>query len=164
MNLIWTPWRMSFILGSKTVSCVFCNKAKASHDRENLVLFRGRDNMIIMNLYPYTNGHLMIIPYLHVASMEELPPSVLAETGVLIQRSICALRKALAPQGFNLGANIGKAAGAGIDEHFHIHVVPRWQGDSNFMPVLAETRMIPEMLGDTYERLIAAGIGAQECD
>lgn len=163
MKRIWTPWRMSFILGERPASCIFCDKATEDRDRENFILYRGKHNYIIMNLYPYTNGHLMVIPYVHTPTMEYLSQEIMQETMLLVNRCLCTLRVAMAPQGFNLGANIGKAAGAGIDEHFHLHVVPRWQGDNNFMPVLSDTKLIPELLGDTYESLLAAGI-ADELD
>jgi len=158
MTHLWTPWRMGFILGEKPPRCIFCQKSTENRDRENLILYRGKHNYIIMNLYPYTNGHLMVIPYVHTPTMEVLSPEIIQEMMLLVNRCLCAARKAMAPQGFNVGANIGKVAGAGIDEHFHMHVVPRWQGDNNFMPVVADTKLIPELLTQCYERLLAAGI------
>lgn len=158
MRRLWTPWRLEFIRGERPSTCVFCDKANDNKDRDNLVLFRGEHNYIIMNLYPYTNGHLMVIPYGHAQSMDCLDPKVINEMMGLVNRCLIATRKAMSPHGFNVGANIGKAAGAGIEEHFHMHVVPRWQGDHNFMPVLSNTQLIPEMLRATYDRLLEAGI------
>jgi len=110
----------------------------------------------MLNLYPYNNGHLMVVPYEHVASLEDLETETLTELMVLVNRSLAALREAMAPHGFNIGVNLGRAAGAGIREHVHIHIVPRWEGDTNFMPLLGQTRVIPEMLEDTYARLLVA--------
>lgn len=158
MERFWTPWRMSYILSDKqSEGCVFCQKLAQSpeHDRENYVLVRTKHASVILNLYPYNNGHLMILPYEHVASLEELPPEVQAEMIHLVSHFIQLVRQAMDPDGFNVGINIGKQAGAGIDDHIHIHVVPRWQGDTNFMPVIAEMRVIPELLDETYVRLKA---------
>lgn len=158
MKRLWTPWRMEFIRSEKSATCIFCDKSHEQRDRENLLLCRGEYNYALMNLYPYTNGHLMIIPYEHQPSMECLRPEIIAEMMGMVNRAIMAMRRAMAPHGFNVGANIGKASGAGIDEHFHMHVVPRWQGDNNFMPVLTDTQLIPELLVQTYDKLLEAGI------
>jgi ATP adenylyltransferase len=147
---------MSYILSDKrSKDCVFCQKLAQGpeHDRENYVLFRAQHTFAILNLYPYNNGHLLVLPYEHVSSLEELSPEVQAEMMHLVSHFIKLMRQAVNPDGFNLGINIGKAAGAGIDDHVHIHVVPRWQGDTNFMPVIAEMRVIPEWLDDTYAKL-----------
>lgn len=158
MKIMWTPWRLDFILGQKSPGCIFCEKPRRERDRDDLILYRGREAYIIMNAYPYNNGHLMIVPYAHVATLEELSISVLTEIVLLTQRGLGALRRAISPDGYNVGMNLGRAAGAGIADHVHLHIVPRWGGDTNFMPVLSETRLIPELLQQTYDRLIEAGI------
>ena len=156
MKRLWAPWRMRYILGEKTGECLFCAKAKESKDRENYIVYRGQRGFIILNIYPYNNGHLMIAPYQHVASLEDLGEETLTELMLLLNKSLRLLRQVMDPQGFNIGINLGKAAGAGIVEHVHIHVVPRWEGDTNFMPVFAETKVIPELLDQTYEKLLSA--------
>lgn len=155
---LWTPWRMKFILSDKSRECIFCQKSAEDRDRENCILYRGQHAFIMLNAYPYNNGHLLIAPYAHEPSTENLDEATLAEMMLLVNRGLAALRKAMAPHGFNVGINLGKVAGAGIADHVHIHAVPRWQGDNNFMPVLGDTRLIPECLEDTYKRLIDAGI------
>ncbi|MGH2457879.1 MAG: HIT family protein [Chloroflexota bacterium] len=159
MERIWTPWRMAFIQGEKPAGCIFCAKPAESRDRENYILYRGRHNFIILNAFPYTSGHLMIVPYRHVSTLEDLESEVTTELMDLSKRALAALRQAGRPQAFNVGMNIGTAAGAGIADHVHLHVVPRWAGDSNFMPVVGNARLLPEALDATYEKLIAAGIG-----
>ena len=138
--------------------CIFCDKfnVERAHDRDNLVLWRGERAAIVMNLYPYTNGHLMVAPYTHTGALETLDGETLKEMMLLVSRGIRALRQYANPHGFNVGANLGRVAGAGVEDHVHIHIVPRWDGDTNFMPILAETRMIPELLPDTYDRLLNA--------
>jgi ATP adenylyltransferase len=138
--------------------CIFCDKfsARVECDRDNLVLWRGQRAAIVMNLFPYTNGHLMVAPYAHTGELESLDPATLEELMLLVAHGLRALRAYANPHGFNVGANLGKCAGAGVADHVHLHIVPRWDGDTNFMPVLAETRMIPEMLPDTYDKLLAA--------
>ena len=163
MESLWTPWRMAYILGEKPKGCILCLKPNEDRDQDNYLLYRGRHCYVLMNLFPYNPGHLMISPYTHTASLELLDGPTTVELAVLVKLSLEILRNGINPQGFNVGANIGKAAGAGIDEHFHMHVVPRWQGDNNFMPVLSDTKLIPELLGQTYEKLLAAGI-ADETD
>lgn len=153
MRRLWTPWRMAYLVSDRAEGCVFCRKLAEDNDRENLILYRGSFSCVVMNLYPYNTGHLMVIPKQHTASLEELPGEVVTEVMRLVQESLKVLRKQLHPDGFNVGANVGKAAGAGIDEHVHVHIVPRWEGDTSFMPVFSETRVMPEMLSDTYDRL-----------
>lgn len=153
MQRLWTPWRMEYLVKDKIDGCVFCHKMCEENDRENLILYRGNTACVLMNLYPYNTGHVMIIPHEHIPGLEDLPEETMAEMMKLLQESIKVLRKVFNPDGFNVGANIGKAAGAGIDTHVHIHVVPRWEGDTNFMPIFAETRVMPEMLPDTYDKL-----------
>ncbi|HUE75505.1 MAG TPA: HIT domain-containing protein [Chloroflexota bacterium] len=145
-------------MGSKPPGCIFCEKPHEDRDRENYILARGIESFVLLNAYPYGNGHLMVVPYAHLATLEDLPTSTLTELMELTRTSIASLRRVMAPDGFNVGMNIGHAAGAGIADHVHLHVVPRWNGDTNFMPVLAETRLIPEMLTSTYDKLIDAGI------
>ena len=149
---------MSYILSDKKGNdCIFCQKLAQGpeHDRENYLLFRGQNSFAVLNLYPYNNGHLMVLPNRHVGSLEELPPEVQTEMMHQVSHFIKLMRQAVNPDGFNVGVNIGKAAGAGIDDHVHIHLVPRWHGDTNFMPVIAEMRVIPEWLDDTYAKLEA---------
>lgn len=158
LERFWTPWRMPYILSDKQrEGCVFCQKLiqDRERDRENYVLLRAQHVFVVLNLYPYNNGHLMILPYEHVGSLEELPFEVQAEMMHMVSYFIKLMRQAMKPGGFNVGINIGKEAGAGIDDHIHIHVVPRWKGDTNFMPVIAEMRVIPELLDDTYAKLKA---------
>lgn len=151
---------MAFIQGEKPRECIFCTKPNESRDRANYILYRGRHNFIILNAYPYTSGHLMIVPYVHVASLEDLAPEVTGEMMELTKRALAAVRNVEKPEAFNVGVNIGKAAGAGIADHVHLHVVPRWAGDNNFMPVIGNARLLPETLASTYDKLLAAGIAS----
>lgn len=155
MQRLWTPWRMDYILSNKKAAgCVFCDKAATpATDRENQIVARGQRAMILLNIYPYSNGHLMIVPYAHVGSLTELGADELTELMRLTSLAEAALRGSLSPQGFNVGINIGKAGGAGMDDHIHVHIVPRWPGDTNFMTVVGQTRTIPELLDDTRERV-----------
>lgn len=156
MEHLWTPWRMTYLQGNapKVDGCIFCNAAATPEaDLSTYVLHRGRLAFVILNLYPYNNGHLMVVPFAHAESIEDLPFEVLAEMMVLSQMSLGVLRRAYHPHGFNLGINIGNAAGAGVPGHVHLHIVPRWSGDNNFMSTLASTRVIPEMIEETYDRL-----------
>ena len=162
MHNLWAPWRLDYILSRKQPGCIFCDKVQEDRDRENYILHRGRTAFIMLNTYPYNNGHLMVIPYAHIGSIEELSAEEVTEMMQLVQRSVRALRKSCLPEGFNIGMNIGRSAGAGVADHVHVHVVPRWQGDTNYMGVIANTHTIPELLGTTYDRLIAAGITTPE--
>lgn len=155
MKRLWSPWRMEYLVSEKSQGCIFCNKIVKDNDRENLLLYRGSKSCLMLNLYPYNSGHLMAIPYEHASSLESLEEDTLLELMLLVKKSLTALRKVMNPDGFNIGVNIGKASGAGIDEHVHIHIVPRWEGDTNFMPIFAETRVVPELLHDTYDKLKA---------
>lgn len=156
MKTLWTPWRRGYIIGRKPPGCLLCIKKQepAEKDRENYILHRGETCYMLLNLFPYTNGHLMIAPYQHEGNIERLDDKSLYELMALTQVSVVALKRALSPAGFNIGMNLGKVAGAGITDHLHMHVVPRWQGDVNFMSVLAETRLIPEALNSTYDELL----------
>ncbi len=140
----------------KTEGCVFCRAAAMDDSPENLIVHRGTHAFVILNRYPYTSGHLMVVPYQHVNSLELLQPEARAEMMELITQSMRVLRELYHPQAFNVGANIGAAAGAGIADHVHMHIVPRWSGDTNFMSTLAETRVLPEALEDTFERVKTA--------
>ncbi|MBI3953201.1 MAG: HIT domain-containing protein [Chloroflexi bacterium] len=155
-DVMWTPWRKEFIMAPRSPGCFLCEKARspAEQDPANLVLHRGQRAYILLNLYPYTNGHLLIAPYEHTAELEELEPETADEIMRLTQRGVAALKKFSQPGGFNIGLNLGRAAGAGVPEHVHIHVVPRWSGDVNFMATLGDTRLIPESLDQTYTRLL----------
>jgi ATP adenylyltransferase len=154
MNHIWSPWRMKYIENNeKEEGCVFCNAHAKEDNAVNLIAFRGQLAFVILNLYPYTSGHLMVVPFEHVATLEELDPSTRAEMMELTSRCTTVLRIIYRPQAFNVGANIGEAAGAGVPGHVHIHIVPRWGADTNFMSVLGETRVLPESLEDTYKRV-----------
>jgi len=154
MKHIWSPWRMKYIeTNEKENGCVFCNAQAKEDSVSNLIAFRGQRAFVILNLYPYTSGHLMVIPFEHVATLEELSPAARAEIMELTSLSMSVLRKAYGPQGFNMGANIGEAAGAGVPGHVHIHIVPRWGGDTNFMSTLGETRVLPESIEETYKRV-----------
>ena len=151
---LWSPWRMEYILSDKEQEgCILCEKRDDDRDEENLILLRGDHAFVILNRYPYNSGHLMVVPNAHVCSTEELEPEVLTELMALTNRSVRLLREVMSPEAFNIGINLGSAAGAGIRDHVHIHVVPRWTGDTNFMPVLGQTRVVPELLAETYTKL-----------
>jgi ATP adenylyltransferase len=157
LRQMWAPWRMEYIQRDKETSgCILCEKCASHDDVANFVLYRGHRAYMILNRYPYNNGHLMVVPYEHVSSLEDLDADTLTELMLLVNRGLAALREVMSPDGFNIGVNLGRAAGAGIDAHVHIHVVPRWNGDTNFMPVLEETRVIPQMLQETYAQLMPA--------
>ena len=154
MNHLWSPWRMEYIENhSKDEECVFCSAQSQEDSAENLIAYRGQRAYVILNRYPYTSGHLMVVPFEHKATLEELDPLTRAEMMELTALCMTVLREVYNPQAFNMGANIGEAAGAGVKEHVHIHVVPRWAGDTNFMSVLGESRVLPESLANTYQRL-----------
>ncbi len=156
MQHLWTPWRMAYLTGEgrKPVEgCIFCAKIAAGDDAAEHVIHRGDWAYVTLNRYPYNNGHLMVVPYAHVASFEALDEAALAEVMRLMNHSLAALRSVYRPDGFNVGANLGSIAGAGVAGHVHLHVVPRWAGDTNFMPIVGDTRVIPELLDQTYERL-----------
>jgi len=148
VDRLWSPWRLEYVTrGDTTSDCIFCQK------QAELLIFDGSTAYVILNLYPYNNGHLMVVPHRHVATLGELTTAELTEIGVLIQRAEAALTEAYRPHGMNVGINLGKSAGAGILEHMHVHVVPRWSGDTNFMTVVGEMRVLPEDLGASAARL-----------
>ena len=154
MDHLWTPWRYSYLTKPKPLAgCIFCVASAAHEDAKNLIVYRGKLNFIMLNLYPYTTGHLMIAPYRHVATLAESPEDSLAEMMSLMKRAEVNLRATYRPDGLNLGMNVGASAGAGVADHIHMHVVPRWTGDANFVSTIGETRVMPEELTITYERL-----------
>ena len=153
MEHIWAPWRIEYIQMEKPQGCIFCDKSSQNDDALNYILYRGDKNFVIMNSYPYDPGHLMIAPYQHTGNLEELADEELHEHFKIISRSIQLLKKVFNPDGFNIGMNIGRIAGAGIADHFHTHIVPRWSGDTNFMPVVADTKVINQAIGETYQKL-----------
>ena len=154
MDYLWTPWRYRYIAdASKDDRCIFCDAIAANDDAKTHIVFRGAKNFVILNRFPYTTGHVMIVPYAHVAELPAAEPETLAEMMRIAQRVQSALESVYHPQGFNLGMNLGRAAGAGVTGHLHLHVLPRWAGDANFMTVVAETRVEPEDLSTTYEKL-----------
>jgi ATP adenylyltransferase len=154
MKYVWAPWRIEYIRAEKPSGCILCDKPKEKRDKENYILYRGKKNFIMLNSFPYNPGHLLIAPYRHTSNLEELDETERNEHFEMVTRSIVVLKKVFKPAGFNIGANLGRVAGAGIEDHFHSHIVPRWQGDNNFMPVLGETRVIPQALADAYDSLI----------
>lgn len=159
MDRLWSPWRLAYVTGAKHTGCVFClapasaGSDDASPDADPLILFQGTCCYVILNLYPYNNGHLMVVPYRHVASLAELTSDELAEIGVLTQRCEIVITEAYHPQGINVGINLGEPAGAGVLNHIHVHLVPRWNGDTSFMTVIGEVRIIPEDFNSTAARL-----------
>jgi len=153
MEQIWAPWRIEYIQMEKPEGCFLCDAPRQSDDAANYILYRGDKNYIIMNSYPYNPGHLLIAPYRHVANLAELTREELHEHFEIVSHSVEILREAFSPGGFNIGMNLGRIAGAGIEGHLHTHIVPRWQGDTNCMPVLANVRVVPEALAETYKKL-----------
>ena len=149
---LWAPWRIEYILNPKADHCIFCEETERS-DKERFVLKRGKHAFIIMNYYPYNNGHLMVAPYAHESDYTRLNEEVRAEMQELISECMSVLKKTMNPDGFNVGMNLGRTAGAGIDDHLHWHVVPRWNGDTNFMPVMNHTRVMVEALEETWQKL-----------
>ena len=155
MEFVWSPWRYDYMAsaGKPATSCVFCIGDDRSEDPARLILYRGALSFVILNLFPYTSGHFMVAPFEHTARFEDAASDQLVEMMGLAQRGMRALRTLYKPEGFNVGMNLGHCAGAGIREHFHLHVVPRWIGDANFMSITAETRVLPEELSVTYRRM-----------
>lgn len=159
MDRLWSPWRYRYVShASPDDACIFCSKPSGDEEA-NLVLHRGVHNFVLLNLYPYTNGHLMVAPYEHVADLESLSGEASAEMMALTQEAVRRLKEVYRPQGVNLGMNLGECAGAGIAGHLHMHVLPRWFGDANFMTTVGETRVLPEDLSETWRKLRAAFAG-----
>ena len=153
MNKLWAPWRIDYIRTPKEKGCIFCNKSHDEDDRKNLVLYRGNESFVLMNLYPYSNGHLMISPYQHTSDTNDISSRGNEEIMCLANQSMNILTHAMNAEGFNFGANLGKAGGAGIEEHLHYHIVPRWSGDTNFMPVVGNTKVLVEGLRESWDNL-----------
>jgi ATP adenylyltransferase len=166
MERLFAPWRMSYITADATDSvtsgpaskkpCIFCDKPRQGKDAENLIVYHGSTAFVLLNLFPYNNGHMMVAPYLHTAQISDLSDDCLLEVVVLIKRCEAALRIAYGPQGYNIGMNLGQIAGAGIADHLHMHIVPRWSGDTNFMPVIGETKVLPDSLSGSYDKILLA--------
>ena len=154
MEVLWAPWRMEYILSNnKESGCIFCTDDKRDTDQERLILYRGSKTMVMMNKYPYINGHLLVAPVRHVHGLDQLSDDENLNLLKMVSNSIEILKKIMKPEGFNAGLNLGKVAGAGVEEHIHFHIVPRWHGDTNYMTVLGEVRVIPEHILATYEKL-----------
>jgi ATP adenylyltransferase len=157
MDYLWSPWRMKYIMNNERgAECIFCTAVNSIQDEENLILYRGKYSFVMMNRFPYTSGHIMVVPYEHKAVIKAFSEEILTEIMKLIARAEQVLDNVYEPEGYNVGANVGAAAGAGIADHLHFHIVPRWAGDTNFMSTLANTRVLPEALGETYHRLFKA--------
>lgn len=157
---LWAPWRLEYIeretTGKPGNGCIFVDLPQASDDRKNLILYRGQTAFVMLNAFPYTNGHLMVAPYRHTADMNELEDDELLEINQLVAKSLAWIRATYHPDGFNIGVNLGSAAGAGIPDHIHWHIVPRWGGDTNFMTTVGEVRVLPQSLEESYDRLMLA--------
>ena len=153
MEQIWAPWRMPYILQAEKGGCFLCEKPREEKDESNLILYRGKGNFIILNAFPYNPGHLMVAPYRHLGRLEDLTDVESEEHFSMIKLGVKLLTEVISPAGFNIGVNLGKVAGAGLDDHIHTHIVPRWQGDTNFMPAVATTKVLPEALAETYKKL-----------
>ena len=157
MDCLWSPWRYAYVSDAGLArGCIFCEKAAERQDASNYIVHRGRKNFLLLNLYPYTTGHVMIAPYEHVATLEAASQETLEEMMTLARAAERNLRAIYQPQGFNIGMNIGECAGAGVAGHIHMHVVPRWPADSNFMTIVGETRVLPEAIEATYGKLLEA--------
>lgn len=154
MDYLWNPWRYRYIAGPRPVTaCIFCDIANSTEDEANYVIHRARHNYVVLNRYPYTSGHLMVVPFAHVAGLAEAPEESSVEMMTLMRLAEECLRRVYHPDGLNMGLNIGASAGAGVAGHLHMHVLPRWSGDANFMTTVAETRILPEELSMTYQKL-----------
>lgn len=156
MDVLWAPWRMKYIryvMIKKEEGCIFCNAVNSKNDREKFVLYRGETAFIMLNLYPYNNGHILIAPKRHINSLGKLDEKELMELMTLVKKMIIVLKEEYNPDGFNIGINIGRIAGAGVEDHIHIHIIPRWNGDTSFMPIISNTKVIPEAIYETYDRL-----------
>ena len=156
---IWAPWRLAYVKdASKDIEeeCIFCAKPAAGDDEANLIVHRGEHSFVILNLFPYTNGHLMVASYGHIGRIQDLPAETVAEMMALAQLAMRRLEDTYHPQGYNVGFNQGRIAGAGVEHHIHMHVVPRWAGDNNFMPVIADTKVMPQTIEQSYEALKGA--------
>ncbi|MBE0431047.1 MAG: HIT domain-containing protein [Dehalococcoidia bacterium] len=153
MEHLWAPWRIEYLQRAAETGCILCQKPRESNDEANLILYRGQHSFVILNAFPYNPGHLMVAPYRHIADLQDFTDEEAGELFAILKRSLELLREVMKPVGFNVGLNLGRAAGAGIDKHLHTHIVPRWAGDTNFMPVVADTKVMPEALIGTYRKL-----------
>ena len=153
MKRIWAPWRIQYIRAPEQKGCIFCDKPLVDKDEENLILFRGKYNFVIMNVYPYNPGHLMVVTYRHLSKLEDMKIEERNEHYTMVSQAVGILRESTRTENFNIGMNLGRVAGAGIADHIHTHIVPRWNGDNNFMPVIGETRVMSESMTDIYKRL-----------
>lgn len=154
MKQIWAPWRMDYLLAEKPPSCIFCHRSSVKQNKKRLLLYGGRHAVVMLNRYPYTNCHLLVAPQKHTDSLSTLTPEESLDLFLTLQQSVSVLREAIMPEGFNIGMNLGRIAGAGIASHLHFHIVPRWCGDTNFMPIVAESMVMPEHLNKAYHRLV----------
>ena len=150
MKTMWAPWRMEYILGDKESGCIFC---KALSEQDNLTLYKGKETLVVMNKFPYINGHLLVSPVKHISTLDQLSKNEMGNLLKTVEQSVAILKKVMNPDGFNVGLNLGKVAGAGVEEHLHFHIVPRWFGDTNALTVFADVRVIPEHLITTYNNL-----------
>lgn len=153
MQHLWAPWRMAYIGSEQPQGCIFCTKPAEQRDAENYILHRGEQAFVMLNAFPYNNGHLLVIPYRHVSDLTQLTNEELLDLMHLTQQGVAVLNRAFGADGHNLGMNLGSCAGAGIADHLHMHIVPRWNGDTNFMPVVGDTKVLPEALASTYRKL-----------
>jgi len=153
MDYLWTPWRYAYVAAPSSTGCIFCDLPKAGNDAQARIVYRGHDCYIVLNTFPYTPGHVMVVPFAHLDELQKLPVEAAHEMMSLSQKMERLLRRLYTPDGINLGMNIGKAAGAGVAGHIHMHVLPRWVADANFVSVIGETRVLPESLEITYERI-----------
>lgn len=155
MKVLWAPWRMEYVSSDDSKGeCIFCPGEDRSRDEERLILFIGKWSIVLMNRFPYINGHILIAPLRHVSTLEELLTDEKLDLMTMVEKSIETLKKVMNPGGFNVGLNMGKVAGAGVEDHIHFHVVPRWEGDTNYMSIFGEVRVIPEHIKDTYQKLL----------
>ena len=150
MKTMWAPWRMEYILDDKESGCIFC---KALSEQDNLTLYKGKETLVVMNKFPYINGHLLVSPVKHISTLDQLSKNEMGNLLKTVEQSVAILKKVMGPDGFNVGLNLGKVAGAGVEEHLHFHIVPRWFGDTNALTVFADVRVIPEHLITTYNNL-----------
>jgi len=155
MEYLWAPWRVEYLERHEETGCILCQKPAGDNDEANLILYRGQHNFIILNAFPYNPGHLLVAPYRHIAAPEDLTKKEAEEHFDIVKKALALLKEVMKPAGFNIGLNLGRVAGAGIAEHLHTHVVPRWQGDANFMPVTCDTKVMSESLSNLYQKLKA---------
>lgn len=152
-KMLWAPWRVKYIMESDSVKCIFCEKPISGKDKKNFIIYRGSKAFAMLNIYPYNNGHVMVAPFDHIGQMSNLSSDILCEMMDIVKMLVEKIKIQMKAQGFNIGMNIGKISGAGFDEHLHIHIVPRWTGDTNFMPVICDEKVISESLDSVYKKL-----------